>query len=166
MVAFGKGLGGSNVSGTRRVTFPVLVMRRVTFSPHTACAAYSEQRATYYIGPREWGKEHGGSFTSPPGGLIMGFVPARPARFSPFPFRLAPLMSRVVLAMSGGVDSSVAAWLLREAGHEVVGLFMRHGQQEPIGLRHARAASRAAAARPTPTTPGASPIGWASPFTS
>ncbi len=29
--------------------------------------------------------------------------------------------------MSGGVDSSVAAWLLREQGHEVIGLFMRHG---------------------------------------
>lgn len=37
-------------------------------------------------------------------------------------------MSRVVLAMSGGVDSSVAAHLLREAGHEVIGLFMRHGE--------------------------------------
>lgn len=36
-------------------------------------------------------------------------------------------MARVVLAMSGGVDSSVAAHLLREQGHEVVGLFMRHG---------------------------------------
>jgi tRNA-specific 2-thiouridylase len=32
--------------------------------------------------------------------------------------------------MSGGVDSSVAAWLLREAGHEVIGLFMRHGREE------------------------------------
>jgi len=31
--------------------------------------------------------------------------------------------------MSGGVDSSVAAWLLREQGHEVIGLFMRHGIQ-------------------------------------
>jgi tRNA-uridine 2-sulfurtransferase len=40
-------------------------------------------------------------------------------------------MSRVVLAMSGGVDSSVAAWLLREQGHDVVGLFMRHGQGSP-----------------------------------
>jgi tRNA-specific 2-thiouridylase len=34
--------------------------------------------------------------------------------------------------MSGGVDSSVAAWLLREAGHDVVGLFMRHGQPAAV----------------------------------
>jgi tRNA-specific 2-thiouridylase len=34
---------------------------------------------------------------------------------------------RVVVAMSGGVDSSVAAWLLARAGHELVGLFMRTG---------------------------------------
>src|SRR5262245_2152042 len=38
-------------------------------------------------------------------------------------------MSRIVLAMSGGVDSSVAAWLLKEQGHEVVGVFMRHGEE-------------------------------------
>ncbi len=37
-------------------------------------------------------------------------------------------MTRIVLAMSGGVDSSVAAALLREAGHEVIGVFMRHGE--------------------------------------
>ena len=34
---------------------------------------------------------------------------------------------RVVLAMSGGVDSSAAANLLLEQGYEVVGLFMRSG---------------------------------------
>ena len=34
-------------------------------------------------------------------------------------------MTRTLVAMSGGVDSSVAAALLHEAGHEVVGVWMR-----------------------------------------
>jgi tRNA-specific 2-thiouridylase len=38
---------------------------------------------------------------------------------------------KVVLAMSGGVDSSAAAALLKEDGYEVVGCFMRLGSDDP-----------------------------------
>src|SRR5256885_9298622 len=46
---------------------------------------------------------------------------------------------KVVAAMSGGVDSSVAAALLVEQGHEVVGLSMQvHDQTEGVGSSFGR----------------------------
>lgn len=49
---------------------------------------------------------------------------------------------RVIVAMSGGIDSAVAGWLLQQAGHEVVGVTLRLWRTSRLSTRYVERAGK------------------------